>query len=76
MIAGLNAIAGLESGGSAAGVSLAGTGFAGVGKADGAGAPFADLLTDAVADVSQLENHAQRAVQGMMDGSGVDVHRR
>jgi flagellar hook-basal body complex protein FliE len=37
-------------------------------------APFADLLTDAVSQVSQLEKQAHAAVEGLMTGSGVDVH--
>ena len=37
-------------------------------------APFADLLTDAVGQVNQLEDQAQTAVTGLMTGSGVDVH--
>jgi flagellar hook-basal body complex protein FliE len=37
-------------------------------------APFADLLTDAVGQVSQLEEQAHTAVAGLMSGSGVDVH--
>lgn len=37
-------------------------------------APFSDLLTDAVGQVNQLESQAQTAVEGMMTGSGVDVH--
>jgi flagellar hook-basal body complex protein FliE len=37
-------------------------------------APFADLLTDAVGQVNQLENQAHAAVAGLMTGSGVDVH--
>jgi flagellar hook-basal body complex protein FliE len=36
--------------------------------------PFADLLTDAVGQVNQLENQAKTAVSGLMTGSGVDVH--
>ena len=44
------------------------------GQPDAAGAPFADLLTDAVGDVSRLEDDAQKAVAGLMTGSGVDVH--
>jgi flagellar hook-basal body complex protein FliE len=36
--------------------------------------PFSDLLTDAVGQVSQLENQAHTAVAGLMTGSGVDVH--
>lgn len=37
-------------------------------------APFSDLLTDAVGQVNQLEGQAQTAVEGLMTGSGVDVH--
>jgi flagellar hook-basal body complex protein FliE len=40
----------------------------------GAPAPFADLLTDAVGQVNQLETQAHAAVTGLMTGSGVDVH--
>jgi flagellar hook-basal body complex protein FliE len=37
-------------------------------------APFADLLTDAVGHVDELERQARTAVDGLMTGSGVDVH--
>ncbi len=36
--------------------------------------PFADLMTDAVGQVNQLEEQAHTAVAGLMSGSGVDVH--
>ena len=36
--------------------------------------PFADLLTDAVGQVNQLEQQARNAVSGLMTGNGVDVH--
>ena len=36
--------------------------------------PFADLLTDAVGQVNQLEGQAYAAVAGLMTGTGVDVH--
>jgi len=36
--------------------------------------PFADLLTDAVGQVSQLEDGARAAMTGLMTGTGVDVH--
>lgn len=39
-----------------------------------ASSPFADLMTDAVGQVNQLEAQAQSAVTGLMTGSGVDVH--
>ena len=37
-------------------------------------APFASLLTDAVGNVSSLEAQARTTVDGMMTGTGVDVH--
>jgi flagellar hook-basal body complex protein FliE len=37
-------------------------------------APFADLFTDAIGQVNQLESQAHVAVDGLMTGSGVDVH--
>jgi flagellar hook-basal body complex protein FliE len=36
--------------------------------------PFADLFTDAVGQVTQLDDQAHAAVTGLMTGSGVDVH--
>jgi flagellar hook-basal body complex protein FliE len=75
MIAGLNAIAGVALANAAPGVAgLAGAGLTRAGQTDAAGAPFADLLTDAVNDVNQLEDHAQKVIAGLMTGSGVDVH--
>jgi flagellar hook-basal body complex protein FliE len=37
-------------------------------------APFSDLLTGAVGEVNALESQARAAVEGLMTGSGVDVH--
>jgi flagellar hook-basal body complex protein FliE len=36
--------------------------------------PFADLMTDAVSQVNQLQDQAHTAGTGLMSGSGVDVH--
>ena len=36
--------------------------------------PFSDLLTDAIGKVGQLEDQARAAVDGLITGSGVDVH--
>jgi len=59
--------------------SLAGSGaslsVASTSGQSGAPAPFSDLFTDAVGQVSQLEDQAHAAVSGLMTGSGVDVHR-
>jgi flagellar hook-basal body complex protein FliE len=39
-----------------------------------ASSPFADLFTDAVGQIGQLEEQARTTVDRMMTGSGVDVH--
>ncbi len=39
-----------------------------------ASTPFASLLTDAVGQVNSLESQARATVDGLMTGSGVDVH--
>jgi len=36
--------------------------------------PFADLMSDAIGQVSQLQDEANTAVRGLMSGTGVDVH--
>jgi flagellar hook-basal body complex protein FliE len=55
--------------------SLAGSATgASTGVSQAAPAPFADLMTDAVGQVNQLEDQARTAVAGLMTGSGVDVH--
>jgi flagellar hook-basal body complex protein FliE len=36
--------------------------------------PFADLISDAVGQVNQLEEQAKATVTGLMTGTGVDVH--
>ncbi len=53
---------------------IAGTAMTPAGQAAKTGAPFADLLTDAVSQVDQLESQAAKAVKGLMTGTGVDVH--
>jgi flagellar hook-basal body complex protein FliE len=42
--------------------------------ADGQETPFAGLFQDALRNVQQLEDKATVAVQGLLDGNGVDVH--
>jgi flagellar hook-basal body complex protein FliE len=54
--------------------SSAATALSSAGGAAAAPAPFADLFTNAVGQVSQLEDQARTAVGGLMSGSGVDVH--
>jgi flagellar hook-basal body complex protein FliE len=39
-----------------------------------ASAPFSDLFTNAIGQVNQLEDQARVAVDGLMAGTGVDVH--
>ncbi len=75
MITGVNAVAGIAPQGPASGVTgPAATGLMRAGEAGTTSAPFAALLTDAVGDVNQLESQARKAVEGLMTGSGVDVH--
>ncbi len=66
------------SAGATADSTLAGSSVAAVlapaAGAAAAPAPFSDLLTDAVGQVNQLEGQARTAVDGLMTGSGVDVH--
>jgi len=54
--------------------SVATAGLPSVGEQGTGPAPFANLLADAVGQVSQLEDQARSAVDGLMTGSGVDVH--
>jgi flagellar hook-basal body complex protein FliE len=77
MLAAMNQIASVALGSmnSLSGVGgLRGTATAPPAKTDAGSAPFSDLLTDAVGEVSQLEQQAQNTVAGLMTGSGVDVH--
>jgi flagellar hook-basal body complex protein FliE len=45
-----------------------------LGASSGPPAPFADLVTEAVGQVQQLEQQASTAIEGLMSGRGVDVH--
>ncbi len=46
-----------------------------LGAASGSSAaPFSDLISDAVGQVNTLDAQARAAVDGLMSGSGVDVH--
>lgn len=36
--------------------------------------PFSSLISDAVSNVQSLEDQASSAVEGLMNGSGVDIH--
>jgi flagellar hook-basal body complex protein FliE len=74
MIAGMNAMTGVTTSAAQVGkfVESLPT-YAGTSRADGA-TPFSDLLADAAGQVTALENGARAAVQGLMTGSGVDVH--
>jgi flagellar hook-basal body complex protein FliE len=40
----------------------------------GATAPFSSLLQDAMAHLTALENQASSTVEGLLTGTGVDVH--
>lgn len=63
----------LAAGGGASGASASGF-LPAAGKATAAATPFADLITSSVGQVDQLEQQADTAVRGLMNGSGVDVH--
>ena len=39
-----------------------------------AAAPFTELFQDAAANLNSLENQASSTVEGLLGGSGVDVH--
>ncbi|HTX42432.1 MAG TPA: flagellar hook-basal body complex protein FliE [Acidobacteriaceae bacterium] len=58
--------------------SLSSATAAGIAPAAAAGAaaeaPFGDLLRSTVAGVDNLEQQAASAVQGLMQGTGVDIH--
>lgn len=43
--------------------------------AESSAPPFSDLLKNAIGNVQKLEDDAVSAAQGLMSGSGVDVHR-
>lgn len=61
------ALRNLTGSGAASGISMPG-------GQNAASTPFADLLTDAVGQINQLEVQARSTVDRMMTGSGVDVH--
>ncbi|HEX4065886.1 MAG TPA: flagellar hook-basal body complex protein FliE [Acidobacteriaceae bacterium] len=67
--------AGAVLGGAAAGAVLGGAAAGAAGSTAGSGAaPFGDLLKNAIDGVDSLEQQATTAVQGMLSGSGADVH--
>ena len=43
-------------------------------KEAGGANPFSDLLTDSMNTVDGLQDQARTAVEGLMTGTGVDVH--
>jgi flagellar hook-basal body complex protein FliE len=56
-------------------VGAAVAGVAGSGKAQGqAAAPFSGVLQSLVAQTTSLDQKAQQAVTGLLNGSGVEVH--
>ena len=71
----INTIASIGSAvATSAGTNLT-AGIASNSSAQPAGAtPFADLMTDAVSSVNNLETQARSTVSGLMSGTGVDVH--
>jgi flagellar hook-basal body complex protein FliE len=71
MITALNAVAATAGIGSSAGIASSLPSSVG---GSATSAPFADLMSDAVGQVDQLEQQANTAVSGLMTGAGVDVH--
>jgi flagellar hook-basal body complex protein FliE len=59
---------------SGAGASALNSSSSIAGGTAGVAAPFSDLFTDAVGQVNQLDDQARATVDGLMTGSGVDVH--
>jgi len=72
----MNAIAAISSpAAGAASSSLASTSLNGAVPTANTGAtPFSNLLSDSVSQIDQLETQARTAIDGLMTGSGVDVH--
>lgn len=72
----MNAIAAISSSATgAAGSSLASTSLNGaVPTSDTGATPFSSLLSDSASQIDQLETQARTAIDGLMTGSGVDVH--
>jgi flagellar hook-basal body complex protein FliE len=56
-----------------AGFSLGLAAQQGIGKQLG-GSDFSDLLRGSIGKVEELEQQARRSVEGLMRGTGVDVH--
>ncbi len=74
MFVATNAIGAIASAASSATTAGAAGAFSAGRSGPASAAPFSDLITDAVGDVSRLENEANAAVSGLMTGTGVDVH--
>jgi len=68
----INAISPVSS--MAATAATAATQAAGAVQNAGGAQPFANLLTDTIGSVNQLEAQARQAEIGLMTGTGVDVH--
>jgi flagellar hook-basal body complex protein FliE len=72
MIAGLQSVSAAVSGISTA--SNLSTGMLPAGTAKNGGSLFGDLFKDAVGKTNELEDQARMAINGLMTGTGVDVH--
>lgn len=60
--------------GSMAAPVVATAGAASGAAAAGQGAPFGDLLKNAIGGVDALQQQATSAVEGLLAGTGVDIH--
>lgn len=57
----------------ASGFGGSGPGISGIPGSD-VRAPFAQLLTESIGQVEKLEQQAKSSIEGLMSGTGVDVH--
>ena len=74
MIAGIHAADIASAGLSSASTSIAQLPGKPVATSKAGDSPFSDLMSEAIGKVSQLEDQARAAVDGLITGSGVDVH--
>jgi flagellar hook-basal body complex protein FliE len=75
MLAAMNAMTAVDGSISTMGGQIDGmSGASGTGSAATGGTPFAGLFSAALGQVTTLESQAHTAVEGLITGSGVDVH--
>lgn len=70
----MNELSAISAATSAASLTTQAAGAAAGATGSSAAAPFSDLITDSVGQMNTLDAQARAAVDGLMSGSGVDVH--